>query len=101
MALLVVPAALVARKGGDWHKRWGIAFTASMMVVLCTAGFMWQAKGHLFLVPLGLVSAYLIFNGWRVIARRRRRDSDLREDRMIGRPPSARSRPAARPLSSG
>ena len=26
VALLVVPAALVARKGGDWHRRWGIGF---------------------------------------------------------------------------
>jgi len=82
VALLVVPAALVARKGSDWHKRWGTAFTASMTVVLCTAGFMWQAKGHLFLVPLGLVSAYLIFNGWRVIARRRRPEPVLFEDRI-------------------
>ena len=49
-----------------------MAFTLSMFVVLFSAGFLWQAKGHLFLVPLAAVSAYLIFHGWRSIARRRR-----------------------------
>lgn len=82
IALFVVPGALLARKGGAWHRRWGIAFTASMFVVLLSAGFLWQAAGHLFLVPLAAVSAYLIFNGWRVIARRRRRRPDPIEDRI-------------------
>jgi hypothetical protein len=82
VALFVVPAALFARKGGAWHQRWGIAFTVSMFVVLFSAGFLWQAKGHLFLVPLAGVSAYLIFNGWRVIARRRRPVPDQFEDRV-------------------
>jgi len=72
-ALVAVPAALFVRKGGAWHRNFGVAFTLAMGVVLFTAGFMWQAKGHLFLVPLGIVSAYLVLNGWRVVARRRRR----------------------------
>lgn len=82
VALLVVPAALFARKGGRWHRRWGVTFTVSMFVVLLSAGFLWQAKGHLFLVPLAAVSGYLLFNGWRVIARRRRRTPDQIEDRI-------------------
>jgi hypothetical protein len=82
VALVVVPGALLARKGGAWHRRWGIGFTVSMFVVLLSAGFLWQAKGHLFLVPLAGVSGYLIFNGWRVIARRRRRRPDQIEDRI-------------------
>ena len=82
VALFVVPAALFSRKGSTWHRRWGIAFTGSMFVVLFSAGFLWQAKGHLFLVPLAGVSAYLIFNGWRVIARRRRRVPDQIDDRV-------------------
>ncbi len=82
IALVVVPGALLARKGGTWHRRWGVAFTVSMFVVLFSAGFLWQAAGHLFLVPLAAVSAYLIFNGWRVIARRRRRTPDPIEDRI-------------------
>ncbi|MGP6158177.1 MAG: hypothetical protein ACLPYS_11850 [Vulcanimicrobiaceae bacterium] len=72
VALIVAPAALLVPKGKGWHRRWGIAFSWAMVFVLCSAAFMWQAKGHVFLVPLGLVSAYLIFSGWRSIARRRR-----------------------------
>ena len=82
VALAAVPAALVARKGGAWHRQAGAVFTVSMFVVLLSAGFLWQAKGHLFLVPLAAVSAYLIFNGWRVIARRRRPKPDQIEDRI-------------------
>jgi hypothetical protein len=80
IALGILPGALLARKGGLWHQRWGIIFTISMFVVLFTAGFLWQAKGHLFLVPLGAVSAYLIFSGWRAVARRRRKRPDPIED---------------------
>jgi len=72
-ALLAAPAALLVRSGGAWHKWFGTAFTIVMAVVLFTAAFLWQAKGHAFLVPLAIVSAYLIFNGWRVVARRRRK----------------------------
>ncbi len=72
VALVVAPAAMLVRKGYGWHRRWGVAFTCAMALVLFSAAFMWQAKGHAFLVPLGLVSAYLIFSGWRSIARRRR-----------------------------
>lgn len=72
VALLAVPAALFVRRGGVWHRRFGAVFTLAMAVVLFSAGFLWQAKGHLFLVPLAAVTAYLLFNAWRVIARRRR-----------------------------
>jgi uncharacterized membrane protein len=72
VALLAVPAALLVRHGGRLHTRIGAIFTAAMFVVLFSAGFLWQAKGHLFLVPLSAVTAYLIFNAWRVIARRKR-----------------------------
>jgi uncharacterized membrane protein len=81
VALAMVPAALLVRKGGVWHRRFGVAFTMAMAVVLLSAGFLWQAKGHLFLVPLAAVSAYLIFAGWRTLARRRRRSRDEIEDR--------------------
>jgi len=75
--LVVAPAAMLVRKGGRWHRRWGTAFMVAMSGVLFTAGFMWQAKGHIFLLALALVSAYLVFNGFRIIARRRRADDTL------------------------
>lgn len=74
--LVVAPAAMFARKGGRWHRRWGTAFMLAMSIVLFTAGFMWQPKGHTFLLALSLVSAYFIFNGFRILARRRRRRED-------------------------
>jgi uncharacterized membrane protein len=82
VALLVAPAAVIARKGGRWHQRWGTAFMAAMAVVLFSAGFLWQAKGHLFLVPLGTVSGYLVFSGYRSVLRRRRRRPDPLQDRI-------------------
>jgi len=82
VALAAAPAALLVRKGGRWHARFGIAFMATMAVVLFSAGFLWQAKGHLFLLPLAAVSGYLIFSGYRNVARRRRRTPDRFEDRV-------------------
>jgi hypothetical protein len=82
IALVVAPAAILARKGGAWHRRWGTGFLIAMAVVLFTAGFLWQAHGHLFLLPLAAVSAYLLFNGRRVIVRRRRSRPDEIEDRI-------------------
>jgi len=81
-ALVAAPAALFMPKGGRRHRRLGVCFTLAMSVVLCSAGFMWQAKGHLFLVPLAVVSAYLIFNGFRVVSRRRRTSPSPFHDRV-------------------
>jgi len=80
--LAVAPAAMIVRKGGPWHRRWGIAFAGAMAFVLATAAFMWQAHGHLFLLFLDAVSAYLVFVGFRTMARRRRRTRDVRADRI-------------------
>jgi uncharacterized membrane protein len=82
VALVVAPAAVIARKGGSWHRRCGFAFILAMAIVLFSAGFLWQAKGHLFLVPLGAVSGYLVFNGYRNVVRHRRRTPDPFEDRV-------------------
>ena len=81
IALIAAPAALFARKGSGWHRRFGQLFVGTMAIVLFTAGFLWQTRGHLFLVPLGGVSAYLIYSGYRAVARRRRRRPDEIEDR--------------------
>jgi hypothetical protein len=76
VVLVVAPAAMLARKGGRWHRRWGTAFMLTMSGVLFTAGFMWQPQGHIFLLALALISGYLVFHGYRIIARRRRRQDD-------------------------
>jgi hypothetical protein len=71
---------MLVRKGGRAHRRWGTAFICAMMIVLATATVMWQPHGHLFLLFLDVVCAYLVFQGYRVIARRRRLAPDRRQD---------------------
>ena len=73
VALVVAPLAFFARKGGRWHRRFGYAYVLTMAIVLFSAGFLWQAKGHMFLLPLAAVSGYLIFTGYRSVVRHRRR----------------------------
>ena len=82
LVLFVAPAAMIARKGGRWHRTWGIAFSSAMALVLFTAAFMWQSHGHLFLLYLDVVCGYLVFQGYRTIARRRRSVPDARADRI-------------------
>jgi hypothetical protein len=82
LVLVVAPAAMISRKGGRWHRGWGLAFASGMAFVLATAAFMWQPHGHLFLLFLDFVSAYLVFTGFRTIARRRRRIPEARADRI-------------------
>jgi hypothetical protein len=82
IVLIVAPIALITLKGGRKHRRAGSAFAFAMGVVLFTAAFMWQAKGHVFLLVLDVVCAYLVFEGFRVIARRRRNARDRAADRI-------------------
>lgn len=78
--LAITPAALFVPLGGRWHRRIGAAFAIAMGIVLISALFMWQPKGHVFLFALVFVSAYLIYNGVRVVERRRRRARDPLDD---------------------
>jgi hypothetical protein len=82
LALIAAPVAVLMPKGGAWHARFGFSFIFTMAIVLFSAGFLWQKQGHIFLLPLAAVSGYLIFNGYRVIVRRRRRMPDPFEDNV-------------------
>ena len=82
VVLVVAPAALLTRKGGRAHRRWGAVFGWAMGGVLATAAFMWQAQGHVFLLVLDVVCAYLVFEGFRVILRLRRKTPSPRADRF-------------------
>ena len=73
IALAAVPAALWVRKGPGLHRIFGRTFLWAMAVVLLTAQFMWQKKGHFFLVPLSIVTVFLIYSGYRALSRRGRR----------------------------
>ena len=82
LALVAAPVAILMPKGGAWHARFGFSFILTMAIVLFSAGFLWQKQGHIFLLPLAAVSGYLIFNGYRVVVRRRRRVPDPFEDNV-------------------
>jgi hypothetical protein len=59
------------RKSSPLHKRAGTIFIGCMGAVATTALFMWQKKGHLFLVFLDIVVIYLFVYGYRVLNRKR------------------------------
>lgn len=71
LVLVLAPVAMVVGKGGRQHRRAGFAFVAGMSIVVATAALMWAPHGHLFLLFLDVVSAYLVFEGVRVLRRRR------------------------------
>lgn len=66
VALVIAPAAMVARKGGDWHRRWGRVFFWSMAVVCLTAialGILHPKSFWLALVAV--FSFHLVASGYR------------------------------------
>lgn len=65
VALVVAPLAMIVRKGGTWHRRWGRAFMISMATVSVTAFGLGPYFHDLFLVAVGVLSGYLVFGAWR------------------------------------
>ena len=66
IALGVAPLAMLVRKGGDWHRRWGKAYFHSMIVVCATAIFLAIARPKNFWLALVAVfSFHLVASGYR------------------------------------
>ena len=70
VALFVAPAAMLTRKGGLWHRRWGKIFFWSITVVAVTAVVMSLIRSGLFFLLVALFSFYLAFSGYRVLYRK-------------------------------
>ncbi|WP_323676857.1 hypothetical protein [Halorubellus sp. PRR65] len=73
VALFAGFGALVATKGGWWHRRAGKVFVVSMGVVVATTFGLLAIDPTSFRIILGLVavfSGYLALSGYRAIARR-------------------------------
>jgi hypothetical protein len=77
IALFVAPAAMLTRKGGLWHRRWGKMFFWSITVVAVTAVVMSLIRSGLFLLLVALFSFYLAFTGYRVLSRKTPQQSGL------------------------
>ena len=65
IALLVAPLAIIAKKGGMHHKRWGLLFFWSMTVIFITALFLSTFKWIPFLLMISVFSYYAVFSGYR------------------------------------
>jgi hypothetical protein len=70
IALFVAPAAMLTRKAGLWHRRWGKIYFWSITVVAMTAVVMSLIRTGLFFLLVALFSFYLAFTGYRVLSRK-------------------------------
>jgi hypothetical protein len=70
-SFIVAPVALIVKKGGEAHRRWGRIFFWSMSVVAFTAVIMAPMRNNLFLTLVAVFSFYLAFSGYRAVRRRR------------------------------
>jgi len=70
IALFVAPSAMLTRKGGLWHRRWGKIYFWSMAGVAVTAVVMSLIRSGLFFLLIALFSFYLAFTGYRILYRK-------------------------------
>ncbi|RYD74005.1 MAG: DUF2306 domain-containing protein, partial [Verrucomicrobiaceae bacterium] len=70
MALLAGPIAMVARKGGQNHRRGGRLFFWAMMWIAISAVALSLMRSGTFLLLVGVFSFYLTFTGYRIIYRK-------------------------------
>lgn len=71
IGLFVAPVAMIVRKGGKAHRRWGGAYFWSMSVVCLTALVLAVLNPNLFLLLLAVFSFYQAFIGYRVLSMKR------------------------------
>ncbi len=67
IALVVAPMAMVARKGGDWHRRWGKVFFYAMAMVAITALALGVLHANWLLAMVALFSFQMIGSGYRAL----------------------------------
>lgn len=70
-AFLVAPIAMIVKKGGSAHRKWGLVFFWSMSVVAATAAIMAPMHKNLFLLMVSVFSFYLAFTGYRSLFRKK------------------------------
>ena len=71
VALLAGAVAIGTKKGGRRHRRFGRVYVAAMAVVVVTAVPLALVEANYFLFAIAVFSGYLVFAGYRVLARRR------------------------------
>lgn len=66
----VAPVALITRKGGEAHRRWGKIYFWAMTVATLSAMMVAAYRPNTFLFLIGIFSFYLAFAGYRVLFRK-------------------------------
>jgi hypothetical protein len=70
IALVVAPVAMIVRKGGATHRRWGKVYFWAMATIFATALIMLVFKPVIFLLAVAVLSFYAALAGYRVLARK-------------------------------
>jgi uncharacterized membrane protein len=66
VALIIAPLAMVAKKGGNWHRLWGKVFFYGMVVVAVTAVFLAIVHPKNFwLALIAVFSFHMVASGYR------------------------------------
>lgn len=71
IALGVAPLAMVVRKGGDAHRRWGKVFFYAMAVVAATAVVLGIIRPNVFLTLVAVFSFHMVATGYRSLYHKR------------------------------
>ena len=84
IALFVAPLAMLVRKGGSWHRRWGKAFFYCMIVVCATAIFLGLVHPQNFWLALvAIFSFHMIGSGYRALYFKKLHEGQKPEVSMI------------------
>jgi len=71
IAFFIAPCAMLTRKGGDAHRRWGKIYFWSMAVMAFTAVIVAAYRPNIFLLLIAIFSFYMALTGYRVLFRKR------------------------------
>ncbi|NUO83863.1 hypothetical protein HUU05_27620 [candidate division KSB1 bacterium] len=66
----VAPVALVTRKGGNTHRKWGKVYFWAMTISVLSSLIVAAYRPNIFLFLIGIFSFYLAFSGYRVLRRK-------------------------------
>jgi uncharacterized membrane protein len=69
-ALVIAPVAMLTRKGGGAHRRWGRVYFRAMFVIFATALALLVYRPNVFLFIISILSFYGAFSGVRSLRRR-------------------------------
>lgn len=67
VALIVAPLAMVSRKGGDWHRRWGRSYFWSMAAVAVTGIGLGAVRGNWLMAMVAVFAFHMVASGYRAL----------------------------------